>query len=108
MEVPALAINGNVPVVSPVLIGFVLITLAGGAMLIAALLKRNFLLVADKRLNPFRPSDLIKAGDPSFSMRKPGALPFNRTRYARTAIGLLAVGSVGTTAMLLWQLFVGQ
>lgn len=107
MEVPAMAINGHVPVVSPILIGFILITVAGGVMLIAALLRRNFLLVIEKRLNPFNAADLMKAGDPSFSTRKAGSGPFIQTRYARTAIWLLATGSVGTITMLLWQLFAG-
>jgi len=107
MEVPALAINGVTPVLSPILLLFLGIALAGASMLIASLLKRNLLLVTQKRLSPTRADDLQKAGDPTFYTRPAGTPRFFETGYARLAVGLVSVGSTGVMAMLLWALFSG-
>lgn len=105
MEVPAMAVNGVVPTLSPLLILCVLMAVAGAVMLIAALLLRNLRLVTQKKLNPFKVEDWQHAGNPGFSTRPAGAAPFFATTYARVAIALLTIGLSGVVVMGLWALF---
>ncbi len=105
MEVPAMAVNGMVPTLSPPLVLFLVMTVCGTVMLVAAMLVRNFRLVFEKRLSPFNPLDLQRAGDPSFSTRPAGSRPFSQTAYARLAAFLVGVGAGGVVIERLWALF---
>ncbi len=107
MEVPSMAVGGVVPTLSPLLLFFILIAVAGGLMLGAALMLRNLRLMRSGRLNPFNPAHLQIAADPTVTTRPPGAPKFSRSTYGRTAIGLLMVGGSGVVLMLLAQLFAG-
>lgn len=105
MEVPAMAINGVAPTLSPVFVVFLVVAIAGAFMLVAALLLRNVLLVTRKKLNPVNAADWQHAGNPGFSTRPAGAKPFFETTYARAAVALLATGTIGMVVMGLWALF---
>ncbi len=107
MEIPAMAVNGIAPVLHPLLVVFIFLSLAGAVLLLAALLRRNLLLVTQKGLNPFSLGDAQRAADPTFSTRPAGAPPFHRTLYGRVALGLLTVGVTGIIVMLLVELFGG-
>lgn len=107
MEVPALAVGGVTPVLPPLLIVFLAMAAMGGFMFVAALLRRNVLLVTRQGLKPWRAADLQKAADPGFSTRRPGSRPFADTAYARLAMALLVIGGAGIAAMGVWGLFRG-
>ncbi len=102
-----MAVYGVVPVLSPVLIAFMIMAVAGAFLLLLALLRRNLLLVSRQGLNPFSLRDAQRAGDAGLSTRPVGGPPFHHTRYARIAIGLLTLGSAGIIVMLLLDLFTG-
>lgn len=107
MEVPALAVGGVAPVLPPLLILFLIMAALGGFMFVAALLRRNVLLVTRQGLKPWRVADLHKAADPRVSTRPAGSGPFADTAYARLALGLLVLGGAGILATGLWGLFGG-
>ncbi len=107
MEVPALAVGGVTPVLSPLLVLFMIMVALGGFMFAAALIWRNVLLVTRRRLNPLRITDLGKAADPRFSARDTGAKPFISTLYARLAFIMLVMGGAGLVSTGLWGLFNG-
>jgi uncharacterized integral membrane protein len=107
MEMPAMAVGGNVPTLSPLLLLFLLLSVVGGMMLVAALLLRNLRLLRAGRLHPFKPADLQAAANPQVTTRPPGAAPFVQSRYARVALGLLSVGITGMGVLLLVALFAG-
>ncbi|GEM_PF-1357656 len=107
MEVPALAVSGVTPVLSPLLVLFLITVALGGFMFAAALIWRNVLLVTRGRLNPLRITDLGKAADPGFSTRAAGAKPFINTLYARLAFIMLILGGAGLVGTGLWGLFNG-
>lgn len=107
MEVPALAVGGAAPVLPPLLILFLIMTVIGLFMVVAALLRRNIRLVTQQGLKPWRAGDLHKAADPSLSTRGAGSRPFADTAYARLAMALLVIGGTGILAMGLWGLFGG-
>ena len=104
MEAPAMAIGGVVPVLNPALIGFVLMALSGGFLLVLALLRRNLALVTRHGINPFRLADIQRAADSSLSTRA-AAAPFHRTLYGRIALALLAAGLCGLAVTVLVELF---
>src|SRR5690606_27636378 len=102
-----MAVNGVVPVVSPLLLVFLLLAVAGAAMLVCALLVRNLRLITRQRLNPFSAEGLQKAGNRQLSTRPTGAPPFFATPYARIATALVTIGASGTVFFVLWQMFTG-
>lgn len=107
MEIPAMALDGVVPTLSPLLILCLVLMMAGAFMLALALLVRNYRLVTKERLNPFSAADLQRAGDPTVSTRAADSLPFHRSLYGRLATGLFGLGAAGTAIMLSVALFAG-
>ena len=107
MEVPSMAVGGVAPTLSPLLVFFLVMAVAGAFLLVVALLLRNFRLVTQHGLNPFRLADIQRVANSAISTRPAGAPPFHRSTYGRVALALITVGGTGVIVMLLVGLFAG-
>lgn len=107
MELPMLAVNGAIPVMSPWLVTSLCLLVLGLWLALLALMRRNLRLVLGRGLNPFSPADAQRASNPLLTTRRPGEASFTASSYGRFALGCIAVGAVGSSVITLWQLFAG-
>lgn len=101
-----MSVNGVAPVVSPIVVIFVLVFVAGALMAVLWRGRRNLLLVR-KGFNPFSFKDFATLMNADPARILPGEKPFLAGRYGRISLGLMLVGGLGTAIALVARLFLG-
>lgn len=107
MELPAMAVNGVVPVVSPWLVGSVALLVLGLFLALLVLMRRNWRLVVTHGLNPFSIADAQRAANPALSTLRPGEKPFAASGFGRFSLTCIGLGMAGSIVTGLWALFAG-